>query len=140
MHGEKHACTICQSEYSEVGLKCHMRDIHGKAELPCKSCHFVTNSSNRLNSHVNRFHTFSKCDKCNHISATPKTLKIHMTNKHEGQRFKCSQCDYKATQKGNLAIHRESVHDGVVNQCDLCDYKSSTKRSIMLHKKLRHIV
>ena len=137
-HGEKYACVVCQSEYSEVALKDHMRNIHGERKISCKSCDFVTNSSSRLNNHKQRFHTVQQCNKCDHISANSGCLKIHQKNKHEGERYKCPQCEYKATQKGNLAIHRESVHDGVINQCDLCDYKSSTKRSVMLHKKSRH--
>ena len=138
-HGERYACTICQSEYDLEAFKAHMRMIHGEKKLPCQSCDFVTNSPSQLNNHFQRVHTVNKCNKCDHISANLGCLKIHQKNKHEGERFKCPQCDYQATQKGNLAIHRESVHDGVIHQCDLCDYKSSTRRSIILHKKSRHV-
>ena len=126
-------------KFNEAFLKDHMRNIHGEKKLPCKYCDFVTNSSTRLNSHIDRFHKVHKCDKCDHTSATSFTLKIHQKNKHEGVRYKCPQCDYQATQKANLAIHRESVHDGVIHECDLCDYKSSTRRSVMLHKKSHHV-
>ena len=90
-HGEKQKCTICQSEHTALGLKVHMNQIHADKNVPCKYCDFVTNSSQRLRWHVDRFHTVHNCDKCDHTSSTSITLKIHQKNKHEGVRYKCPQ-------------------------------------------------
>ena len=133
-----YSCVLCKKEYTKDGLATHWRNIHSDAKFVCQNCDFETNSAVRLGSHIERFHMIHKCDKCDHISSTSITLKIHQSNKHEGKRFKCAQCDYKATQKGNLAIHRESMHDGIIHNCDLCDYKSSTTRSMIWHKKAKH--
>ena len=53
-----------------------------------------------------------KCDHCDTIFCSMKTMKKHVEIVHEGKKpFECTFCDKKFAIKGGLITHLRSMHD-----------------------------
>jgi hypothetical protein len=58
-----------------------------------------------------------KCDKCESVLKSKKSLMAHVKYKHEGVRFPCSECPEAFTSNHSLKVHKESIHEGVKYSC-----------------------
>ena len=53
--GSGNTCPLCHKEFPSNGpMKRHFEDIHQPGEFPCKGCHKVFSSKNKVSSHYSR--------------------------------------------------------------------------------------
>ena len=51
------------------------------------------------------------CKQCEYQTFSPKTIRVHVQNKHRGIRYPCKLCEYIATVKCSLGRHMKFIHN-----------------------------
>jgi uncharacterized Zn-finger protein len=123
-------CNRCAVQFDKKYVfDLHLSLVHGeKIEVKKKTLTICEEkvqepniSEKEFSNHRVEKHT--KCDVCNSIFKTERTLKVHIQSIHESKRpFKCNTCGSSFSQKGNLKGHIASVHDRKKpDKCPICD-------------------
>jgi len=89
-----------------------------RKKLFCMRCDFVTDSTYKLEGHVNYVHekkTPFKCEECEFETAFEMNLSRHIKFEHYDKSFKCENCDMVTPSKIKLRIHSDTC-DGINSQ------------------------
>jgi len=81
-----------------------------KKKLLCMQCDYITDSSYKLEGHVNSIHenkTPYKCDECEYETAFEMNLSRHVKFEHFDRLFKCESCSMVTPSKIKLRIHAD---------------------------------
>jgi len=93
----------------------HFRYVHGKKDVQCSNCKFVTVSTHHLRKHVKRIHdkTLSlQCSKCKYFAENESELKLHFKGKHDKIRdYTCHVCGYATSYNSCLKKHLLNAHE-----------------------------
>lgn len=77
-------CNNCGLHFNGVfALRQHKRKCKSMARsIQCKHCLYTTRSESIMEKHVGSLHTAYKCDVCNHLYMSRRSLILHMLSKH----------------------------------------------------------
>merc|ERR1719430_1121129 len=81
-----------------------------KKKLLCMQCDYITDSTYKLEGHVNSIHenkTPYKCDECEYETAFEMNLSRHVKFEHFDRLFKCESCSMVTPSKIKLRIHAD---------------------------------
>ena len=76
-----------------------------------------------------------KCDICDKILSSKKSLWSHNNGVHGNNKYKCGSCHKIFTSSQMLKMHTSTVHENVTNQyhkCDACDKSFSQAGTLKL--------
>lgn len=126
-------------EFNGNGLFAEMNSEEGS--FKCDKCESVLKSKKSLIAHVKYKHEGVKfqCSECSETFTSNHSLKVHKESIHEGVKYSCSECDNVYTTTGHLRVHKLSKHSGIVFDCDQCSYQTSSQRALKEHIK-SHLV
>ena len=142
--GKQYPCDKCEYVASRTShLKQHIRNVHAPKQIKCTLCKFTTTGESYLVKHMKSVHDLSEarysCDKCEHVSKSQHSLRLHKRIKHlTGVRFQCDKCDYFSPLKYLLKEHKAIKHDGVRFQCDQCLYSATKMYNLKVHIQTKH--
>lgn len=107
-------CKLCNMIFKgNTSLKDHILVVHEKKGQKCSECDYRARNNANLKIHYDSVHrrlmNYS-CDKCIFQTANPKTLKQHISAKHEGAKFDCDQCDLIVSTVDGLRRHKKKKH------------------------------
>merc|ERR1712243_120238 len=101
-----HPCQLCNMIFKGPRtLKDHILVVHEKKGNKCNACDYRTLNNSNLQIHYDSVHRkimkFS-CDQCIFQTFKHKTLKDHISAKHERVKYNCDQCDLTVTTMDGL--------------------------------------
>ena len=122
-------------------------DQNGKP-YTCEKCFADFRFKKELYKHAKSAHGVNlqnnwKCQRCDHVTKSPKLLKLHIAKVHEGKNPNiCEKCDKAFSTKFKLKAHVQSVHEGQKHVCDTCGkgyiHKDGLRSHInVIHNKLK---
>ena len=128
-------CDYCKEIFgTSKELKIHGK-IHKKSdntnkktnenEMKCQICGKIFTFSARYKTHIQLGQCKShKCDQCDKILMSRKSLRKHQISVHEGRRHECVLCGKYFTLPETLRKHNKIVHEGTGGwKCDRCNVK-----------------
>ena len=142
----KFQCKFCKTEWiSHLSLELHIMETHKKEMFSCTECNYVTFKKDARNKHIKSVHENLKhiCHHCGQEFSQPKTLKRHLSKKHnEGppieRKYKCELCDKSYELLESLKTHVITNHDKSVSyNCHLCS--STFLHKQYLHQHVKHV-
>jgi len=112
-----------------------------EGSFKCDKCESVLKSKKSLMAHVKYKHEGVRfpCSECSETFTSNHSLKVHKKSIHEGVKYSCSECDNVYSTTGHLRVHKLSKHSGIVLDCDQCSYQTSSQRALKEHIK-SHLV
>ena len=161
-------CDKCDHFYSnQTLLNAHVIAEHSsEMDFNCHICDRTFRSKYRLNTHVTEMHDDRiqynpqplvsnelmdivkselpdennlKCDQCQKIFPSQRSLKRHVSNMHEAKLHPCDFCDKLFSTEYQLQNHENSVH--IRNRpfkCPCCKNDYKTKGALFAHIKNKH--
>ena len=136
-------CFSCSKAYKNKNhLKRHMISHEGLTKYSCSICRIDYISPNGFSSHmaVKHFKTSPtfRCEKCDKMFHTRKSLGSHALVHSDIRSFICSKCERPFKSKKDLLVH-ESIHTGARKVlCPICQVQLSAKNKIPRHIQSVH--
>ena len=141
---EKVQCLICKKVLQRCYLREHQDRLHGKPNIKCTECDFITTHERNLIFHMQLLHTKNakryECDICGHKATQASHLNLHINSVHLGLKFTCIICKKEYTQKSHLNTHVTRFHKKEKRfECNVCGEKSQSKQALNMHMSAIHM-
>ena len=141
-------CTACEKEFSKIGdLKQHEKS-HKKSDDSKKPTKVLdqasdNNKMSKLQTSLSKhdmkkamrknFDRKYECNKCEYKHVSPKAIKFHIMNKHEGVTWDCTFCSHKSSSPYQLQNHVQIKHKAYRTEATML--KETTTKTV----KVRNI-
>ena len=110
---ERYVCEMCDKQYSTSTARAgHIRKDHTKENdiKQCEFCAYQSNSS-EMEQHVKDWHSFTKCEFCDHEAKEVNNVRKHMRAcKDIEERYICKHCGKQYSTVQSRALHIKQKH------------------------------
>lgn len=139
----EYECYLCHRVYqADYRLIAHM-SVHRMEPVYCRFCGKMFKCTEQLSKHLQRHKTNTniphKCDICNKLFASKRSMLGHKREKHNANRRRrqcliCSVCGWSFSHRNNFTKHLET-HTNNKTKCEICQ-KFISVRYIQEHMQI----